>query len=367
MLVLRKIGILITVTVLFLMPVWAEDEEEPLPPEGETESPIEEQEEPKLLSESEAAPEPEPEPETRPAAKWIDKYGLSLFPLCGLLIGQGEEILYKYPDGDQFASQLLWDLKPLVYLGVSFDFGLLDPYEKHGMFASASFRYGLPLKTGTMENRDWMNPNHDSLTDFSTHDAYSTNAIMLDISAGYAWPLKGKLTLGAYGEFTYMHFAWSGENGYGQYSNGTIWSGSLFKDMYYGTVILYSQNWVLFSPGIRAKWKINNYFSLDGNVSYSPLIYCTARDDHLFTNVVNWDYPLFGHHFSAAARVGYSLFSKTEIFLSLAYRLITGSRGVSYNQDTGFGVTGKIFKNELESGAGHSALDVRLGIRINIF
>jgi len=311
-----------------------------------------------------------------------ERYGFSLTPLSGILFGQSEEIVYKYSGKDQYLSQLLWDLKPLVYLGFAVDFGPRDPFARNGFIATGTAKFGLPLKTGIIEDRDWMNMAHlgdsayDYLTHYSHHDAYSQNAILADISAGYSWRLKDFLALSASGQFSFMHFSWVAEDGYTQYASDPggkdyfPWGNDIPKERVYGPGLLYNQNWFIFAPVISLKGRINNLFSLEGNFSYSPLIYCFDRDDHLLTQTIYWDYLSFGHYINGGGKFIFSPNQMLDLSLAVSYRYITGPRGatdIEYTttgQDYPIGEAVRITNDG--AGVGYSVLDVELALRIRI-
>ena len=305
-----------------------------------------------------------------------ERYGFSISPLLGILYGQGEEILYKYPGRDQYASQLLWDLKPLVYTGLAVDFGPRNPFLDSGFIAAGSLKFGLPLKTGSIEDRDWMNSDHDWLTHYSLHEAYSTNDILVDLSAGYSWRLTRSLVLGVGGEFSFMYLSWSGSNGYGQYPAGDDsgkyppWNNNFPKIYFSGKNILYTQFWFILSPGVSLKGRINSLISLQGYFNYSPLIYATARDDHLVPDSFYHgrsfgDYLYFGHYLKGGGKFILSPRKNLDFSLSLSYRYLTGSRGPSYWKNTGVDVSNKVSKN-YDGGAGYTALDIELAVRIYV-
>jgi outer membrane protease len=54
-------------------------------------------------------------------------YRISLAATIGALIGQAEEIVYKYAGKDDKMSQLLWDLKPMIYAGSALFLSRSDP------------------------------------------------------------------------------------------------------------------------------------------------------------------------------------------------------------------------------------------------
>lgn len=296
------------------------------------------------------------------AAAEINDKSFSLSVQAGILYGRSEEIVYKYPDSDIYSSELLWDLKPLVYTGLAADFGPRDPYSRNGLAAALSVKVGLPLKTGIMEDRDWLSPANNYITHYSHHDAFSRRAVLADASLGYSWNLAGFLALKAYGEFSYMNFLWSAENGYLQYpaddpsGNYPEWNGGLPKDYESskGTVIQYGQNWFIFSPGLSLAAKFNRFFSVEGTFNYSPLIYCAGRDDHVKRGVVFSDYLYYGHYLKGSAAVIFSTGRNIDISLGVAYSYITGPRGDSRTEQ---------FVFDDGAGAAYSALDAGLAVK----
>jgi outer membrane protease len=290
------------------------------------------------------------------------KMSWSISPTLGFLYGHAEELVYKFPDRDLYLSELLWDLKPLFYIGLAADYGPNDPFKHGGFTAALSIKYGLPLKTGVIENRDWVNYEHNYLTHFSTHDLYSRGAFFFDISAGYSWQLSNNLAFLAYGEFTFKHLFWSGWNGYYQYSPGGAfappWNDTLPKVELNGEVIRYIQNWFILAPGFSLNWKPHPLFSFSGSFSYSPLIYCRARDDHLVPPARTFhDYLYFGHYFKGNGELIFSTTENIDLSLNLSYTHISGTRG-----DTR---TSGIIIRQI-AGAGYSAFGLGLAARIRL-
>jgi outer membrane protease len=291
-------------------------------------------------------------------------YSFSIAPLLGVIYGSSEEIVYKNSDSNRYNSELVWDLKPLFYAGFAIDAAPFDIYAKNGFIAAASFKYGFPLRTGFMVDRDWQYDNNSGLTNYSRHDAISRNAFFIDLSAGYSLPLTHFLSFSAFVEFTYMYLSWTAQDGYYQYlasdSNGNIipgqvWDNQIPKKSVVGTVIKYEQNWYLFSPGISLKGRFNNIFSLEGFFSYSPLIFCSDKDEHILRSIVFYDYPRFGHYIKGTGKFTVSPFKNVSFSSSLLYRYITGSRG---------DIKTRSFLYKDISGAGYSALDLELALRI---
>ena len=304
------------------------------------------------------------------------RYGFSVSPRIGMLYGHAEEIVYKTSGKDHYMSELLWDLKPLFYIGLDAEFGPRNRYAHSGFIAAGSLKsqlgiHGIPPKTGINENRDWKYPDNQNLTNYSRHDAYSQRAILADISIGYSWRLTNSLAVKAYGIFSYMHFSWIAKDGYYQYLESDefgnifpldqIWDKNMPKTAMSGPANEYFQNWFIVSPGISLTWKFSRQFSLEGNFSYSPLIYCFARDDHILRNTVFYDYLSFGHFINGGGSLIYSPTGNLDISLSFSYRHISGSRGDTRIKEGSH--TWDIYDT---AGAAFSAVDISLTAKIRV-
>ena len=301
------------------------------------------------------------------------RYGFSLTPKTGVLYGHAEEIVYKYPGEDQYLSELLWDLKPLVYFGLGLDFGPRDPFKRHGFTADGSVKFGLPMNTGIIEDRDWGPESHnDYLTHYSRHDAVSGFTLTAELSAGFSWRLTDFLALGAYGEFTYMRYTWDAKDGYAQYAGTDIhgdyyhWSGDISKYYTSGVGIKYAQNWFILSPGISLAGRLGKYFTLRGDICYSPLIYSVNRDDHVNKRLIFWDYPALGHHVYGGGKFTFAPSDNLDLELSVFYRLIKGSRGRSYEQSADPGSFAYQSSSD-SAGGGFSALDISFAVKVRVF
>ena len=291
-------------------------------------------------------------------------YAFSVAPLFGLLYGQAEEIVYKHPEKNDYMSELLWDLKPIWYIGLSAFFGPRNAFAKSGFIVNGSFKIGLSSLSGIMEDRDWEFENN-GLTKYSRHDANSLNSLLIDLSTGFSFKITSFLSLAAVVEFSYMNYSWSAIDGYYQYLEtnslgnikpGQVWTDEIRKVYLEGEVMRYEQNWYILSPGLLLKLKMGPYLSLEGFFNYSPLIYCADRDDHLLTDTVFFDYNYFGHYLNGGGRFTVSPKRYVDFSISYSYRYITGSRG---DMETSLSSFDGI------AGSGYTAMDIGLMVKFN--
>lgn len=209
----------------------------------------------------------------------------------GLLYGMGYEYVYNQQVSANYRnSELDWPFAPLFYTGAALS---LDT--RIGIFARLEVKEGLPVKTGTMTDSDFLNGD-GVRTHFSQSDGYAEHALLLDVTLGYDLPL-GAFSVGAYGSFSYMDFKWSARDGYYQYptsgydyyfdSSGNLvhgtdtpWTAEETKTPLYGTGILYEQAHLIGSVGLRASYRPINALSLGAHFSFSPLAWCFTQDNH---------------------------------------------------------------------------------------
>jgi outer membrane protease len=276
-------------------------------------------------------------------------YTVSVGLLRGFLYGQSEEIVYKDSKGNDYLSQLLWDMKPLVYAGTEFNVSRRNPLEKWGFFSTISLKFGKPKETGIMEDRDWDSPDNH-LTNFSSHDNYTQKAFLCDLSGGFSIPSDSAVLIKSYITFSYMYFSWASQDGYLQYERYD-WETMPVS----GPVINYSQQWFILAPGIGLWVPFLKVLSAGIDFQIGSVLSCTALDEHISRNVRFKDRISGGCFFEAKGVFTFSPISWLDITLSAGGRYITGSRGVSYMNDDPTPVSG--------AGAGYSVADIGLSVK----
>jgi outer membrane protease len=290
---------------------------------------------------------------------------ISLSADAGTIIGKAQEIVYKYADKDDMESELLWDLKPMIYTGSTLSFSGSDPLAGFGLALDLSVKFGLPLRSGAMEDRDWYDYyleqdypgdsryslDNPDLKQFSTHDAYLNGGTLLfDVSGGLSFPIKSTVALRVLFALSYMQFSWSGRDGYGRYMrNG--WRLMPFE----GLVISYDQAWLIPSPGIGLFWPLNRALSLDLRFFISPLIYAGDEDNHYRTGNKYNDYMRGGLSLEPALDIAFAPNDFFSIVARGSWRYIFGTRGEIYMNG--------YFYSENQAGAGFAAFNAGLSFK----
>jgi outer membrane protease len=254
----------------------------------------------------------------------------------GLLSGQAEEIVYVNEVSSTMVSQLLWDLKPLVYFGVDLNYTWQRPANKWGVFANGLFKIGLPSNTGKMEDRDWMEEiapdvyvsTYPWLRYYSVHDNKTEGAVLMDFDLGASFSIAGNFWLRAYVSYSFMYFLWTASGGSVLYPNGHVYLPSI-------DVITYEQIWHVVSPAAALYGEFNSFFDIEVSLKATPFVWCTDEDNHILRDLVINDYMFGGFFFEPSLLFSFKPAQYFVLSFSLKYRNISGPRGDGVYKETG--------------------------------
>jgi outer membrane protease len=347
------------------LPIIADDEpaitEELIPEPAITEEPLSPErpaitEEPLPPEEPAVTEEPRTNPMENPG-KTQFPYTFSVTPIAGLLYGQVEEIVYRASVGEEYLSELLWDLKPLFYFGSALNFSRINPREKWGGFGTLSMKFGIPMKTGIMEDRDWVDQ-HSAATHYSSSKASVDGAYMLDFISGASLPIRSVVIGNAYLGLSYMHFQWSANDGYYQYPKG---NGS-----FTGLTVVYSQAWLLFFLGLSASVYVIPKTVLTLSFQGTPLLRYEGHDDH-YIRLGAADPGQFedniegGIYLEPGGKIAFSPNDRFSLGFNVSWRYIKGNpHGTTNTRQTGSDRDGRFYLMGHSAGAGYQALDLGL-------
>ena len=293
------------------------------------------------------------------------KYSFGIAPLFGIVHGQSIELVYPTNTKGKFLSELLWDIKPVFYLGLEFEVKPKKIMNELGFLASAAVKIGIPGDTGIMEDRDWQSIENNALTNFSSHTNKTNEFYWIDLVAGISVPLKYSY-IAPYISGSWMRFSFAGRDGYRRYARtsgkGTYYPINDNPDTgdFTGKVIEYEQNWFLLAPGFTIGTDILSPFSFNLSFQISPLIYCMAVDQHLLIGDTYYDFTSFGLFLEPKINVSYK-FKMLDFSLEFAYRYIN-SRGKTYKRAAN---SNRDVLVANKSGTGLSTIDVRFLLGIN--
>ena len=286
-------------------------------------------------------------------------YGFSFGTQFGFVHGQSLEFVYPTDTKGELLSELRWDMKPVFYYGAEASFGLTDTMRRVGFFSSVSYKIGVSADSGIMEDRDWMSVENAGLTHFSSHTNKTREFYWLDVLIGVSIPVKSYFYIMPFISGSWMHFSFTGRDGYGKYP----WGSESFEGE---EVISYKQDWFLVAAGFSIGTKLLSPFSFELSFQISPLTYCSSMDEHLpiiknptlttyleFTDLGLFLEPRGGFSFSM---------ERIELSFEFAYRYTGRTSGESYEKVN----DGDYLNSPNEAGAGLSFIDTRFLVRLRI-
>jgi outer membrane protease len=284
-------------------------------------------------------------------------YSVSSGAFFGTFYGQVEEIVYKGDDSRDYLSQLLWDMKPLFFWGVSMNFERRNLLDGFGFFTEAVLKYGIDADSGVMEDRDWQGT-HGQLTNYSCHWNYTQNAFILNFDAGVSLPIFETLVFKAYGTILFMDFSFKSRDGYYQYvsSNADTWDDSIPKQTHTGPAINYKQMWIIGGVGMSLVLPLD-YFRMSIAFNVSPLVSCAAHDSHLVYGGEFYDYVQGGFFLEPKVEAVFSI-SRFSFAFFFSHKYAAHAFGQTYKK-----AGGHYFESGV-AGAGFSFMETGLTIKV---
>ena len=297
-------------------------------------------------------------------------YIMSLSYQFGFVYGQAEEVVYPAPQYKaELLSQLLWDMKPVLYNGLTLDFSPASA-EQSGFFAKFSLKYGIPGNSGRMEDRDWMSRENDALTNFSSHDNVTRELFFLDARAGYSFFPIRFLLLKPFINVSYMRFRFSGMDGYSIYArpleDGKYAPINEDPDtgQFSGKVINYTQEWLYAAPGLSLGLSFLDHFLAELSFQISPLILCSGLDEHLYgTKKIQYRDNMHGGLFlETGAQFAFSPVEWLSFAIEYSWRYARKTSGNTYERPYGSGY----YARNGTAGSGLSIRDTGLCMKIRL-
>ncbi|MDR3192604.1 MAG: omptin family outer membrane protease [Treponema sp.] len=262
-------------------------------------------------------------------------YYFSVSPAIGFLYGQGEEILYEDEGSGAYQSELLWDIKPLVYSGLVLD---VSPKKNPGFFYSISLKFGFPITAGIMEDRDWLAWN-GMLSHYSRHNSKIEEAWFHSFLGGITLPLGSRVLLKPFLGAAYTHIKWNAFDGYTKYAkkDDLPLEDSDPEVPISGEVVSYTQEWLVLHFGLSLSCAFHPRFSAGLSLRSSPLLYFTGVDEHHKRSIRYNDYILGGLYLEPGGEFVFNFNKWFSAGLYVSWRYMRMLHGVSYEQ-TGDGL-----------------------------
>jgi outer membrane protease len=282
-------------------------------------------------------------------------YSLSISPQFGFLYGRGEEQVYRDADSDKLLSQILWDLKPLCYGGIKLEFARRNPLEETGVFSVLSMKFGIPMGSGVMEDRDWLGAAGE-FTHYSRHDALGEGALILDLAAGPSIAMGPFLALRPSLGFSYTRFSWTSRDGYTQYYGANPSPVS-------GTIISYSQDWFSMPLGFSLLVLPGRRFSGILWLYAGPVFKFLGLDEHHLTFYQYRDEARGGYFLEPGGEFRFSFWEHFSLRVYGSWRYTAAkSHGETYGKTTSgdWEFLGNI------AGGGLRTMDLGIGFEVRL-
>ncbi|MDR2897533.1 MAG: omptin family outer membrane protease [Spirochaetaceae bacterium] len=286
-----------------------------------------------------------------------EPFTLTLEPIFGVIAGSVDEYVYE---DDYLLSKLVWDMKPLFYIGVSTSLTV------YGVELSASLTLGLPGNSGVMEDFDYLNYN-SAVTNYSISQAKIRSRLQTDVSLGYEFNLLDRFTITPFWEFRYRVLSFEGYGGYYQYPPEwnppyTEWTPDAPKSYFTGSLITYHQQYLFTGFGFSGSADISERLSLSLLFRFSPLVWCTAVDHHILGAVEYLDDMNGGYTLGGELSLLFRFTERNALRLGGGYEYTGDLRGPNASRRTGMVSSDYIAAPGIEGGTKNSQFSVTLSV-----
>ena len=184
----------------------------------------------------------------------------SIITFFGIKNGSVNELVYE---NENQISKLVWDQSMSPQFGIDINFKIWRFFIKTQQINS------IPIKSGYLEDFDYLTSNANEISHYSKHDSYLDK----DFSANY------------------QNRKWSAQDGFLQYPliEGNPWTGNEPKQSLTGTVISYEQS--LWYPyfGLENIVHINSSLFLGILAFYYPYVSIDSLDSHFLRSKQFYD------------------------------------------------------------------------------
>lgn len=300
-----------------------------------------------------------------PLALASSPFSFSASSFTGFHTGHALEFVYR---SDMILSELVWDMKPLLFAGLG-----AEMRHRNGFSLRGDVSAGLPAITGLMEDSDWMNvPASDIQTNFSRHDAHLLFSAEWNIAAGWDFFPTGtggnrrqevivRPNLG----FSYKTWKWEARDGWLQYGNPLPWTEGERIELE-GLGISYHQEFWMPTVGIDVSFPITSSLRCSLFLNMSLWVSCNAIDTHFLTDSIYYDVMRGGSLAEPGAQLELMLSESVSISVNYRLTVINSLRGDTAKGSLSSDSVSWVYERDGGgSGAGLFSQSLRLGAVYN--
>lgn len=229
------------------------------------------------------------------------------------------------------ASELKWDLKPLLLAGAKISCSF-NSFKLEG-----SLFYGINDDTGSIRDYDW-DTSTGEMTNFSQHNVKQRGSLFGDINIFYTYGINQDFSLLPRIGIKYNNIQLTAEDGYLEYPPGSP------REGVYGKGIIYEQKYLIPNIGAGILYKVDP-LSIDILFCYSHFTVCNARDSHVKRDIDYYDEINNAEYYYIRSEVLYDIDERISLSLNCGWTYIPLSKGSSYYIDLSTGEKSEVFEN----------------------
>jgi outer membrane protease len=182
---------------------------------------------------------------------------------------------YVYEEGREHElSRLEWEENFVPYVAVA---GELTAWN---FFLNLSLISAIPVKSGFMQDFDYMLPSSDETSHYSKHDAMFEKHLEISPKIGYLFDF-GKWYIAPSAGILFRNRKWSAVDGYTQYPDKGPWNEGIEKKDMAGVVISYEES--MWSPIVTLSggFNIGERFGIGLTGTWYPYLFINTIDSHM--------------------------------------------------------------------------------------
>ena len=200
----------------------------------------------------------------------------------GIKSGKSDELVFE--NGEKI-SLLKWDVPCIPQINIK------NQIELKNCFFDVEYITGIPLKSGKLNDYDYLTGYKGLVSHFSEHDLYVDKNYSINAGLGFKIECNEIINVVPFIGISYLNCKFSAQDGYLQYPlvSGSSWTGKEEKEKITGTVISYEQSILLPLFGLRFCLKLNEMSRIGIEGSYYPFISANTLDSHFLRQVQFYD------------------------------------------------------------------------------
>ena len=284
--------------------------------------------------------------------------------MTGLETGITQELVFE---GEKMLSRLDWQDRAVPTVGFAARIAL------RGFFLGLGTSFAIPVRSGEMENRDFLLPSGPEASHYSRHEVYLDKDFSADARAGYRFDLGSFFVEPSLG-FRYDNRKWTATGGFLQYPGFSLpWTGSEPEVALSGPIISYEQAirfpFAGLEVGFGRTFLGGNRFFVAAGAALFPRVKVDAADVHFMRNIRFYDSLAGGPGLSINLSGGYFPHGANGPgFVVRADReLVSGLRGTTSQVPTGISDGNPVLSDGYGAGTQIDRWHFSLGMSVPLY